>query len=142
MEKTLVLVKPDGVKARHIGDIISRIERKGYQIVALKMIQPSENQLRQHYFDKVDQPFFPELLNYMMEGPIAGVVVAGTNVVQTIHKMAGATNPSEAAWGTIRGDYGREWPDGVLRNVIHTSDSVANAQREIKIWFPELTLPD
>ncbi|WP_295731140.1 nucleoside-diphosphate kinase [uncultured Limosilactobacillus sp.] len=136
-EETLVLVKPDGVKTHHIGDIISRIERKDYQIVALKMMQPSAEKLRQHYFDKVNQPFFPELLNYMMEGPIVGIIIAGTNVVESIHRMAGATNPGKAAWGTIRGDYGREWPDGVLRSIIHTSDNTANAQREIKIWFPE-----
>ena len=105
-EYTLVLVKPDGVKTRHIGDIITRIERKGYNIEALKMIDPSEKKLRQHYFDKVDKPFFPELLEYMTEGPIVGIVVSGTNVIQAIHNMAGATNPGEAEWGTIRGDYG------------------------------------
>lgn len=136
-EYTLVLVKPDGVKTRHIGDIISKIEHKGYQIEALKIIKPTEEQLKQHYADKVDKPFFPELLHYMMEGPIVGIVVSGTNVVHAIHNMAGATNPSQAAWGTIRGDYGREWPDGVLRNIIHTSDNVTNAQHEIGIWFPE-----
>ncbi len=139
-EYTLVLVKPDGVKTRHIGDIISKIENKGYRIEALKMINPTKDKLRQHYFDKVDKPFFPELLNYMMEGPIVGVVVSGTNVVHAIHNMAGATNPGEAAWGTIRGDYGREWPDGVLRNIIHTSDNVENAKREIGIWFPEFKM--
>ena len=131
-EYTLVLVKPDGVKTRHIGDIITRIERKGYNIEALKMIIPTEEKLRQHYSDKVDKPFFPELLEYMTEGPVVGIVVSGTNVVQ-----AGATNPGEAEWGTIRGDYGREWPDGNLRNIIHTSDTVDSASREIGIWFPE-----
>ena len=139
-EYTLVLVKPDGVKTRHIGEIITRIERKNYQIIALKMIEASEDQLRRHYSDKVDQSFFPELIHYMQEGPIVGIVVAGTNVVKEIRKMAGATNPGDATPGTIRADYGREWPDGVLRNVVHTSDSVVNAQREIKIWFPELKL--
>ena len=103
-EYTLVLVKPDGVKTRHIGDIITRIERKGYNIEALKMIDPSEEKLRQHYFDKVDKPFFPELLEYMTEGPIVGIVVSGTNVIQAIHNMAGATNPGEAEWGKITGD--------------------------------------
>ena len=139
-EYTLVLVKPDGVKTRHIGDIITRIERKGYNIEALKMIDPSEEKLRQHYFDKVDKPFFPELLEYMTEGPIVGIVVSGTNVIQAIHNMAGATNPGEAEWGTIRGDYGREWPDGNLRNIIHTSDNVNSATREIGIWFPEFDI--
>ena len=141
-EYTLVLVKPDGVKTRHIGDIITRIERKGYNIEALKMINPSEEKLRQHYFDKVDKPFFPELLEYMTEGPIVGIVVSGTNVIQAIHNMAGATSPGEAEWGTIRGDYGREWPDGNLRNIIHTSDNVNSATREIGIWFPEFDIKD
>ena len=141
-EYTLVLVKPDGVKTRHIGDIITRIERKGYNIEALKMIDPSEEKLRQHYFDKVDKPFFPELLEYMTEGPIVGIVVSGTNVIKAIHNMAGATNPGEAEWGTIRGDYGREWPDGNLRNIIHTSDNVNSATREIGIWFPEFDIKD
>ena len=141
-EYTLVLVKPDGVKTRHIGDIITRIERKGYNIEALKMINPSEEKLRQHYFDKVDKPFFPELLEYMTEGPIVGIVVSGTNVIQAIHNTAGATNPGEAEWGTIRGDYGREWPDGNLRNIIHTSDNVNSATREIGIWFPEFDIKD
>ena len=139
-EYTLVLVKPDGVKTRHIGDIITRIERKGYKIEALKMIEPTEEKLRQHYFDKVDKPFFPELLEYMTEGPIVGIVVSGTNVIHAIHNMAGATNPGEAEWGTIRGDYGREWPDGNLRNIIHTSDNVDSASREINIWFPEFEI--
>lgn len=136
-EYTLVLVKPDGVKTRHIGDIITRIERKGYTVEALKMIHATQAELEQHYFDKTDKPFWPEILNYMMEGPIVGMVISGTNVVTAIHNMAGATNPGNAEWGTIRGDFGREWPDGVLRNVIHTSDTVDSAKREISIWFPE-----
>lgn len=141
-EWTLVLVKPDGVKNRHVGEVITRIERKGYQIIDLKMIEPTENKLRQHYADKVNEPYFAGLMSYMTEGPIVGIIVAGTNVVKAIHRMAGATNPVEAAWGTIRGDFGREWPDGNLRNVVHTSDNPANAKREIEIWFLERTVVD
>lgn len=118
-EWTLVLVKPDGVKNRHIGDVLSRIEQKGYQIIDLKMIKPTEEKLRQHYADKVNAPYFDALMSYMTEGPIVGIIVAGTNVVKAIHSMAGATNPVDAAYGTIRGDFGREWPDGNLRNVVH-----------------------
>ena len=136
-QRTLVLVKPDGVKGQHIGDIITRIEHKGYQIAALKVIQATKEQLEAHYEDKVNAPFFPELFSYMQEGPLVGVIVTGTNVVSIIHRMAGATNPSQADWGTVRGDFGREWPDGNLRNVIHTSDSPSEAEREISIWFPE-----
>ena len=141
-EWTLVLVKPDGVKNRHVGEVITRIERKGYQIIDLKMIEPTEEKLRQHYADKVNEPYFAGLMSYMTEGPIVGIIVAGTNVVTAIHRMAGATNPVEAAWGTIRGDFGREWPDGNLRNVVHTSDNPANAKREIEIWSPERTVVD
>ena len=139
-EYTLVLVKPDGVKAHHVGDIISRIERKGYVIEALNMINPTEDKLRQHYADKVDKPFFPNLLEYMTEGPLVGIIVSGTNVISTIHNMAGATNPGEAEWGTIRGDYGREWSDGILRNIVHTSDTEESAIHEIGIWFPEFNI--
>lgn len=135
-EYTLVLVKPDGVRTRHVGDVLTRIERKGYQIEALKMIQATEAQLREHYHDKVTAPYFPQLLEYMTEGPLVGIVVSGTNVIKAIHHMAGATNPVNADWGTIRGDYGREWPDGNLRNIVHTSDDRVNASREIAIWFP------
>ena len=106
------------------------------------MIEPTENKLRQHYADKVNEPYFAGLMSYMTEGPIVGIIVAGTNVVKAIHRMAGATNPVEAAWGTIRGDFGREWSDGNLRNVVHTSDNPANAKREIEIWFPERTVVD
>ena len=125
-----------------MGEVITRIERKGYQIIDLKMIEPTENKLRQHYADKVNEPYFAGLMSYMTEGPIVGIIVAGTNVVKAIHRMAGATNPVEAAWGTIRGDFGREWPDGNLRNVVHTSDNPANAKREIEISFPERTVVD
>lgn len=92
-EWTLVLVKPDGVKNRHVGEVITRIERKGYQIIDLKMIEPTENKLRQHYADKVNEPYFAGLMSYMTEGPIVGIIVAGTNVVKAIHRMAGATIP-------------------------------------------------
>ncbi len=136
-QRTLVLVKPDGVEGQHIGDIITRIEHKGYQITALKVIQATKEQLEAHYEDKVNAPFFPELVSYMQEGPIVGIIVTGTNVVPIIHRMAGATNPGQADWGTVRGGFGREWPDGNLRNVIHTSDSPSEAEREISIWFPE-----
>lgn len=81
-EWTLVLVKPDGVKNRHVGEVITRIERKGYQIIDLKMIEPTENKLRQHYADKVNEPYFAGLMSYMTEGPIVGIIVAGTNVVK------------------------------------------------------------
>ncbi|MBM7544726.1 nucleoside-diphosphate kinase [Weissella beninensis] len=137
-ERTLILVKPDGVNQGHIGEVITRLERKGYQIEALKVTQATDAQLRQHYIDKVDKPFFPEIESYMHEGPIVALVASGTNVISVFRRMAGQTNPSQAAFGTIRGDFGRDWPDGLIRNVVHSSDSVESAEREIKIWFAEL----
>ena len=136
-ERTLILVKPDGVSSHHVGEIITRIERKGYEIEALKVVSATEDQLKQHYNDKVDKPYFPDMLSYMQSGPIVGIVAAGTNITKAMHRMAGNTNPGEAEFGTIRGDYGREWPYKHIQNVVHTSDSVESAQREIKIWFPE-----
>ena len=140
IEKTYIMLKPDCVKRGLMGEVISRIERKGYKIVDAKMMNLDEAILKEHYAHLADKPFFPELLEYMTEGPIVGIVVSGTNVVQAIHNMAGATNPGEAEWGTIRGDYGREWPDGNLRNIIHTSDTVESANHEIGIWFPEFDI--
>jgi nucleoside-diphosphate kinase len=137
-QRTLILIKPDGVAHQHIGEIINRIERKGYSIDALKVTQATDAQLRLHYPDKVDKSFFPDIVSYMKEGPIVAMIASGTNVIVAFHSMAGITNPTQAAPGTIRGDFGREWPDGKIRNVVHSSDSVACAEREIKIWFPEL----
>lgn len=137
-ERILILVKPDGVSLGHIGEVITRLERKGYEIDALKVTRATDNQLQQHYAKLVDKPFFKEIETYMLEGKIVAMIASGTRVIEVFHRMA-ATNPSEAAFGTIRGDLGREWPDGLLRNVVHSSDSVESAEREIKIWFPELS---
>jgi len=139
-EKTLVLVKPDGVAEGHIGTIITRIERKGFQISALKVVKASAEQLQSHYSEKVGKPYFKEIETYMMEGPLVAIIVSGTGVVKAIHSLAGNTRPSDAQPGTIRGDYAHEYPDGILRNVVHTSDSRENAHHEIAIWFPELAI--
>ncbi|MBS0949401.1 nucleoside-diphosphate kinase [Weissella minor] len=134
-ERTLILIKPDGVALGHIGEVITRIERKGYQIQDLKVTHATDELLAQHYADKVDQPFYPKMSRYMQEGPIVAMVVSGVNVVPGFRRLAGATSPGEADFGTIRGDFGREWEDGVLRNVVHSSDSEEAAEREIGIWF-------
>lgn len=134
-ERTLILIKPDGVSQGHIGEIISRIENKRFEIKNLKITEVTDDKLKQHYADKVDKPYFPNMEAYMKEGPIVAMVVSGMNVISTLHHLAGATNPDEAAPGTIRGDFGRSWDDGTTRNVIHSSDSVESAEREIKIWF-------
>lgn len=139
-EKTLVLVKPDGVSEGHIGEVITRLEHKGYQIAALKVIKATAEQLQQHYSEKVGKPYFKEIETYMMEGPLVAIIVSGTGVVKAVHRLAGSTRPAEAQPGTIRGDFSHEYPDGILRNIIHTSDSRENAHHEIAIWFPELAV--
>ncbi len=102
-EKTLVLVKPDGVSEGHIGEVITRLERKGYQIAALKVIKATAEQLQQHYSEKVGKPYFKEIETYMMEGPLVAIIVSGTGVVKAVHRLAGSTRPAEAQPGTIRG---------------------------------------
>lgn len=136
-EQILILIKPDGVQLGHTGEIIHRIERKGYQIDELKLTRASKEQLKNHYCDLVDKPFYKEIENYMQEGPIVAIVASGVHIIATFHKMAGNTNPSLADCGTIRGDFGHESEDGVIRNIIHSSDSIEHAKNEIKIWFPE-----
>ena len=137
-EKTLILIKPDGVKLGIIGEIITRIERKGYRIEALKVAKASKEQLQDHYSELVNKTFYKEIETYMQEGPIIAVIASGTQIINVFHRMAGATNPSLANFGTIRGDFGHEYNDGILRNIVHSSDSLRQAKKEIKIWFPEM----
>lgn len=137
-ERTLAIVKPDGVIQKKVGEIIRRIERKGYDIIDIKMIQADEDLLKAHYAELADRPFFPGLMHYMMEHPVVAIVVEGDNVIKGWRTLMGLTNPTEAAPGTIRGDFGRDWPGDEVRNVVHGSDSIASAQHEIGLWFPEL----
>ncbi|XP_028843282.1 nucleoside diphosphate kinase 3 isoform X2 [Denticeps clupeoides] len=130
-ERTFVAVKPDGVQRRLVGEIIRRFERKGFRLVALKLLQASEEQLREHYWDLRDKPFYKGLVKFMGSGPIVAMVWQGLDVVKTSRKMLGETNPADSLPGTIRGDFCVE----VGRNVIHGSDSVESAQREISLWF-------
>lgn len=136
-ERTLILVKPDGVAMGHIGDILTRLERRRFTIQALKVVNATREQLDAHYAHLVDKPFYHEIVTYMQSGPIVAIVASGTDVVSVFHQMAGKTDPGQAACGTIRGDYGRDWDDGIIRNVVHSSDSPERAAQEIKIWFPE-----
>ncbi|GEP20145.1 nucleoside-diphosphate kinase [Pediococcus argentinicus] len=136
-ERSLILVKPDGVLNGHIGEVITRIENRRYQIKALKVVNASKEQLAEHYNQLVDKPFYPSIEEFMQSGPIVAMIVSGKNIVETFRKMAGATNPSDALIGTIRGDFAREWDKGSIQNVVHSSDSIESAEREIKIWFPE-----
>ncbi|XP_067427323.1 nucleoside diphosphate kinase, mitochondrial [Thunnus thynnus] len=130
-EQTLVAVKPDGVQRRLVGQIIRRFEQRGFKLVGLKMLQVSEDLLSQHYCALRKKPFYPSLLHYMTSGPVVVMVWEGHNVVQTSRVMVGHTNPAEAQAGTVRGDFSFH----VSRNVVHASDSLEGAQREIQLWF-------
>ncbi|KRM56103.1 nucleoside-diphosphate kinase [Lacticaseibacillus sharpeae] len=138
-ERTLILVKPDGVATGHIGDVISRLERRRFTIDALKVVNASTEQLRTHYQQLVGKPYYPGIEKFMQSGPMVAMVASGTDIIECFHKMAGSTNPTEAAIGTIRGDFGRAWGPGPIKNVVHSSDSADSAEREIPIWFPELS---
>ncbi len=137
-EHTLLLVKPDGFRRGLTGEILSRIEMKGFVLKGLKIKKADAALLTEHYEEHKDKHFFPSLRDYMMEGPLVAVVVEGDRVIEALRIMAGATNPTLAAPGTIRGDLGRDWGTEAVQNVVHCSDSETSAIREIALWFPEL----
>lgn len=136
-ERTLVLIKPDGVRRGLIGEVVRRIEAKGYRIAALRLRTAGEEELAAHYAEHVSKPFFPGLLDYMRSGPVVALIAEGEQVVEGFRSLAGATNPTLAAPGTIRGDLARDWGGGAIENIVHGSDSPQSAAREIAIWFPE-----
>ncbi|MCS7144344.1 MAG: nucleoside-diphosphate kinase [Archaeoglobaceae archaeon] len=133
MERTFVMVKPDGVQRGLAGEIISRLERKGFKIVAMKMLKISKELAENHYAEHKAKPFFSSLISYITSAPVVAMVVEGNNAVKVVRKLVGATNPAEAEPGTIRGDFGLD----LGRNVVHASDSIASAEREIKLFFKE-----
>lgn len=138
-ERTLILIKPDGVKRALTGEILSRIEAKGYSIVAMELRQPDSDTLVAHYEEHLGKPFYQPLVEFMMSGPVVAIVAEGQGVIEGFRSLAGATNPTTAAPGTIRGDLGRDWGLPVMQNLVHGSDSADSAQREISVWFPALT---
>lgn len=135
-EKTLILVKPDGVSRGLVGEVISRIETKGYAIDALRMLQADEALLAQHYAEHVGKPFYDPLVEFMMSGPIVAIVASGNRVIEGFRSLAGVTDPTVAAPGTIRGDLARDQGTKVIQNLVHGSDSPESAAREIQIFFP------
>lgn len=138
-EHTLVLIKPDGYNRGLIGDVISRIEKRGFKIVGLKITIPTMEELEEHYFDHREKHFFKSLVEYMSSGPIVAMVLEGSRVITSFRNMMGDTNPALAMPGTIRGDLGRDWgPDRGIENIVHGSDSELSAEREISLWFPEM----
>jgi nucleoside-diphosphate kinase len=135
VEETLVLVKPDGVARNLTGEILRRIEAKGYQLVDLKVVQASRELLAQHYAEHEGKPFYEPLVEFMESGPVVAVRVAGNRVIEGFRSLAGTTDPTTAGPGTIRGDLGRDWGLAVQQNLVHGSDSVESAQRELGLWF-------
>lgn len=134
-EKTLVLIKPDGVARGLVGEILGRIENKGYQITGLKMLLPTEDQLQRHYAEHAGKPFYQPLIEFMSSGPIVAVRVEGDRVIEGFRSLAGATDPTAALPGTIRGDLSRDFGEKVQKNLVHGSDSTQSAEYELGIWF-------
>jgi nucleoside-diphosphate kinase len=135
-EKTLILVKPDGVARGLIGEVISRIESKGYAIDSLRMLQADRALLEKHYAEHIGKPFYEPLVDFMMSGPIVAIVASGNRVIEGFRSLAGVTDPTVAAPGTIRGDLARDQGTKVVQNIVHGSDSPESAAREIQIFFP------
>lgn len=133
MEKTFLMVKPDGVQRGLIGEIVNRFESKGYQLVGGKLMTISQELAEQHYGEHKERPFFGELVDFITSGPVFAMAWEGENVISTARLMMGATNPKESAPGTIRGDFAVT----VAKNIIHGSDSPESAEREIGLFFKE-----
>jgi nucleoside-diphosphate kinase len=133
LERTFVMIKPDGVQRNLVGEVIQRFDRKGWRLVGLRMLQVSRAMAENHYQEHAGKPFYPGLVQYITSGPVVVMAWEGKGVVSGVRKMIGATNPADAAPGTIRGDYGIE----IGRNVIHGADSAESAIREIGIYFQE-----
>lgn len=131
MEKTFLMVKPDGVARGLVGEVISRVERKGLKLAAMKLIQVDDQLAGKHYEEHKGKPFFPGLVSFITSSPAVAMVVEGKDAVSVIRKLNGDTNPISAPFGSIRGDYGLD----IGRNVVHASDSIETAKREISLYF-------
>jgi len=138
LDRTFVLIKPDGIQRGLTGNIISRLEGKGLKLVGARFLLPTEEQVIEQYSEHLGKPFFPGLKSYLMSGPVLAMVWEGRDAVAVVRRLVGATNPAEAAPGTIRGDLGLD----TGRNVIHASDSPASAAREAAIYFSGRDLVD
>ena len=138
VERTLILIKPDGVARNLTGVILARVEAKGYRIVALRQRLADAELLGQHYAEHVGKPFYQPLVDFMSSGPVVAVVAEGQRVIEGFRALAGASDPTVALPGTIRGDLGRDWGLKVAQNLVHGSDSPESAAREIALWFGEV----
>lgn len=137
-ERSLVLVKPDGFQRGLTGEVIRRIEAKGYTLVALEVRTADLATLEQHYAEHKEKPFFGELVDFMSSGPLTAICIEGVRCIEGFRSLAGPTDPTKAPPGSIRGDLGRDWGNGPTENIVHGSDSPESAQRELAIWFPNL----
>ena len=131
MERTFVAIKPDGVQRGLIGEVISRLERRGLKLVAVRLMQVDEDLAGRHYAEHVNRPFFPSLVSFITSGPIVAMIWEADNAVALARQTMGSTNPAEAAPGTIRGDLGID----IGRNIVHGSDGLESAEREIGLFF-------
>jgi len=130
-ERTFVMIKPDGVQRGFVGEIVSRFEKKGLKLVAMKLVSVSKELAEKHYGVHKDKPFFKPTVKYITSSPVVAMVLEGNNAIELVRTMMGKTNPQEAAMGTIRGDYGQF----IGRNIVHGSDSLETAKFEINLWF-------
>ena len=137
-QRTLVLLKPDAVRRGLVGEIIRRIEAKGYILAALDLRAATPELLAAHYAEHEGKPFYEPLVEFMSSGPVTAVVIEGHRCIEGFRALAGATDPTAALPGTIRGDLGRDWGLKVQQNIVHGSDSPESSAREIGIWFPDL----
>jgi nucleoside-diphosphate kinase len=138
MERTFVMVKPDGVQRRLIGKIIARFEERGLKLIAAKFMQISGNLSKKHYFEHVEKPFYPELEEFITSGPVLAMVWEGDKAIELVRTMMGKTDPKASPPGTIRGDFGISKG----KNIVHGSDSPESAKREIALWFKDEELID
>ena len=134
-ERTLVLVKPDGVARGLVGEVLSRIEAKGFRLVALELRTLDRATAEAHYGEHAEKPFFGELVDFITSGPLLAAVIEGREAIASWRTMMGATDPAKAAPGTIRGDLARDWGLAVQQNLVHGSDSPESAERELALWF-------
>lgn len=137
-QRTFTMLKPDAVKRRLTGEILTRFEKRGLKVIAAKTLMISEDLAKTHYGEHSDKPFFNDLISYITSGPVFAMVLEGDDVISLVRKMVGATNPKEADIGTIRGDFGID----TGRNIVHASDSEESAQREINLFFDETEFCD
>jgi len=130
-ERTFLMIKPDGVQQGLVGEIISRVEQKGFKIVALKMLRVDDETAKKHYAEHANKPFFNSLVEFIKSGPVVSMVIEGEDAISAMREMMGATDPAKAAPGTIRGDFAHD----ITHNIVHAADSPESAKREIGLYF-------